>query len=100
MSNSGKRCCKSISSNIKSQDMFAIPVQLNYRGQTNYNTFCGGCISIILVISLTCIFGVELSRLYHEPDFQQYPPRYNFSNNRTTIMPQYGNTIAINLNNS
>ena len=45
---------------IRGTDLFGVPVQLTYKGQTAFNTICGGCISILLVISLATYFSLEL----------------------------------------
>ena len=58
-----------------------MPVQLTYRGERAFNTVCGGCISILLIISLMVYCGIEFHRLYIHPEYQQYPPRSNFSVN-------------------
>lgn len=35
---------------IRGFDLFAVPVQLNYKGQKAFNTAVGGCCSLILTI--------------------------------------------------
>ena len=92
--------CAKLGATIRSQDLFAVPVSLTYRGETAFNTFCGGCISILLILSLMGYFAVELHREYVHPEYQQNPTRYEFNSTSIMMHPQYGNTIAINLNRS
>ena len=44
--------CKKLSELIKGQDLFGAPVQLTYKGQKAFNTIFGGCVSIILVLTI------------------------------------------------
>ena len=45
-------------------------------------------------------FAIEFHREYVHPEYQKYPPRYDYSVNSTQILPQDGNTIAILLDSS
>ena len=58
-----------IRSTIKSQDMFAVPVQLSYRGAKSFNTVCGGLASIFLVLFLIAYFAFEMHQAYTKPDY-------------------------------
>ena len=59
--------CSKISKAVKSQDMFAVPVQLTYRGERAFNTRCGGCISIIIGFGLMIYFACEFNREFNHP---------------------------------
>lgn len=75
---------------IRAGDMFGIPVTLNYRGNTHYNTFMGGCMSIILYLIFGVFFVILLWRMVsksnvitnqneryldlHNPDFPEFLP--------------------------
>ena len=60
---------------IKSKDLFGVPVQLTYKGQSSFNTLCGGCVSILIIVSLVPYFVVELDQAYRFPDYKQSPAR-------------------------
>ena len=41
---------------LKSYDLFAIPVQLTYRGQTAFSSVFGGCMSLFMIAGLIIYF--------------------------------------------
>ena len=86
---------KKLAKAIKSQDLFAIPVQLTYRGEKGFNTFCGGCISVLLIAGLSTYFALSLHNLYMNPDYMVSPRRYDYSGNSSEMRPQDGNTITM-----
>ena len=86
-----------IANAIKMQDLFAVPVQLHYRGKPAFNTVCGGCVSILLVMSVIAFFSYEFHKVNMEPVYDQYPPRYDFSANKTQMLAHDGSTLSINL---
>ena len=45
-----------ITTTIRQQDLFGIPVQLTFRGEKAFNTIAGGCVSILIVILLIAYF--------------------------------------------
>ena len=49
--------------------MFGVPVQLTYKRQKKFNTSCGGCLSILMVIGLTSYFAFELHHEYANPTY-------------------------------
>ena len=59
-----------LSNTIEEQDLFAVPVQVTYRGKRAFGTFFGGCISIILILSLSIYFFYELYGQITEPTFK------------------------------
>ena len=42
---------------VKQQDLFAIPVQLTYKGERAFTSFCGGCVSILFALIAAAIFA-------------------------------------------
>ena len=52
---------------IKRQDLFKVPVQLRYKGKRGFSSFCGGCVSIIFVLTVLALFG------YYSHDFYKNP---------------------------
>ena len=56
---------------VRRSDLFAIPVQLTYKGQRKFDTFLGGCCTILLVIAaLTTLPLMILDGMYN-PDYTQ-----------------------------
>ena len=54
---------------VRKQDIFGIPVQLTYKGDTTFNTFCGGCISILFVLTFLTVFSLRLYECWRYPNF-------------------------------
>ena len=84
---------------IKSFDLFAIPVQLTYNGQSAYFTLCGGCVSLILIIGLSTYFGLGVREAYINPRYSKSPAEFNYITQGGSIQPQYGNTLAVSIDN-
>ena len=72
----------SVTDLIRQQDLFAIPVQLNYKGRRSFTTFIGGCCSILLVLSTIALF------IYSSIDFFSDP---RFSSNSSVSYITYSN---------
>ena len=54
---------------VKRQDLFAVPVQLTYKGERGFSTFCGGCVSIMFVLTVMALFGYYSHEFYMNPQF-------------------------------
>lgn len=54
---------------IRDKDIFAVPVQLSYKGQKAFNTVAGGCISIITILAFMAVFVITLRDQIVNPDF-------------------------------
>ena len=54
---------------VKRQDLFAIPVQLTYKGERGFSSFLGGCCSIIFVLTVMALFGYYSHSFYKNPHF-------------------------------
>ena len=52
---------------VRGTDLFGVPVQLTYKGRTTFNTICGGCLSILLVIGLVVYFALEFHQEWLHP---------------------------------
>ena len=59
---------------IKERDIFAIPVQLTYKGQRKFNTVCGGCCTIILYLAIFISFTILLLHELEKPEVKQTAP--------------------------
>ena len=83
---------------ITDQDLFGIPVQLTFKGDSAFNTFCGGCVSIIFIVTFTVIFCLQLHTSWTHPKFQSYPPELDYNIDSVVIEPMTGSTWAIGIN--
>ena len=54
---------------VRGKDLFAVPVQLNYKGQRKFNTLLGGCCSIFLLVGILVAFSFNLYYHIDEPEF-------------------------------
>ena len=54
---------------IRDRDLFAIPVQLTYKGQSGFNTLLGGSCSILMILTLLTVCVFELYELALNPQF-------------------------------
>ena len=50
------KLCFKVGSYVKESDLFGIPVQLTYKGQSAFNTLCGGIVSLMLISGLSIYF--------------------------------------------
>ena len=88
--------CSKIQKSIKGQDLFGIPVRLTYKGQQQFNTMLGGCLSILLVATFTAGFFYQLHKLYFEPSYMSYPTTFQFET-ENIIVPTNQSTVAFAL---
>ena len=54
---------------IKEQDLFGQPVILTYKGDTEHKTFCGGCVSVLLLLTTIAYFGIGIANQVLNPTF-------------------------------
>ena len=81
---------------IKNQDLFGVPVQLSYKGQTAFNTVCGGCLSVLIMMTFSVYFAVEIRQLYLHPEYLSTPYTLSFGS-RTINVPTSEGLIAVGL---
>ena len=48
-------------------DMFAVPVSLTYKGKTQFNTLCGGCFSLVIILTFVTYAGLSMHTLITQP---------------------------------
>ena len=87
---------KTLKSAIKGQDLFGVPVQLTYKGQTAFNTVLGGCLSILLAVVFAVYFAFAFKQLYLHPDYLSTPYRLSFGERNITVPASQG-MIAVRL---
>ena len=61
---------KSIAKCTRRQDLFAIPVQLTYKGHKAFNTMVGGCFSIFLILVFLTIIAIDVEKLIRDPEYR------------------------------
>ena len=79
---------------IRQRDLFGIPVQLTYKGAPAFNTICGGCVSIIMMLGFAVMFCINLYGVWFEPQFLNFPISKNYDLSKVRLKPSNGNTIA------
>ena len=59
---------------MKRRDGFGHPIQVNYKGETSYQTACGGFLTITVYITTMVIAFIQLKELslMLDPDIMQY----------------------------
>ena len=56
-------------------DMFAVPVSLTYKGKTQFNTLCGGCFSLVIILTFVTYAGLSMHTLITQPDLKSNSER-------------------------
>ena len=81
---------------IRSFDLFGRPVGLTYKGQRKFTTSIGGCISLILVLSIIAGAIIRFRQIYYYPEFQVLPAEINFRKQNLTLDFSV-NTVAVSV---
>ena len=55
---------------VRNFDLFAVPVSLTYKGKKRFNTLCGGCFSLFLILCFFSYAGISLHQLIKNPELQ------------------------------
>ena len=61
--------CKKISQSVRRRDLFAIPVQLTYKGQRKFHTLLGGFCTVILTIAAVVSLPIMIIDGIYNPDY-------------------------------
>ena len=73
-----------LSNAVRNVDMFAVPVSLTYKGKNRFNTFCGGCFSLLIILAFVIYSGIAMHKLITKPVL--------WSNSEVMIIPNAKNT--------
>ena len=84
-----------ITTTIRQQDLFGIPVQLTFKGQREFKTCFSGCISIAFVLTFVVYFCLELNSNWRNPNFLHYPATQDFEVTKVKLLPMTGSTVAV-----
>ena len=59
---------------VRSCDQFGATVNLNFKGETEYKTMCGGCFSLALRMLILAFFCMQLAAViqYDDPKILSY----------------------------
>ena len=68
-----KTLCKNSANLIREQDYFGVPVNLSYKGSSSYNTYCGGIVTILVVIACSVSFCISLHETLTNPIYEHQP---------------------------
>ena len=90
-----KNLFNKVGDSIRGLDIYGVPVQLTYKGQTNFNTVFGGLVSILVALVLAIFFVETLYEEYSWPQFQTLPVTFDVRDKKTYLNPALGNTIAV-----
>ena len=56
---------------VRSQDQFAIPVKLTYKGHRQFTTLMGGCCTIMMLLIICSMFAYSSMMHLKLPKFEQ-----------------------------
>ena len=81
---------------LKFFDLFGRPVQLTHKGHSTFRTSLGGCLSLLVIISISVFATIRLREIYFSPHFQLLPTDFDFNQNNVT-MDFLTNTLAVKI---
>ena len=58
---------QNVSNAVRNLDLFAVPVSLTYKGKTQFNTLCGGCFSLVIILMFVTYAGLSMHTLITKP---------------------------------
>ena len=85
---------------VRGLDLFAVPVSLTYKGNTKFNTLCGGCLSLVMILSLLTYAVMDLHFLMVHPVLTGNSERTYFSlinNTDAYRIPTQESTLAVSI---
>ncbi len=62
-------CQRKFSKLIKKQDSFGVPITLNYKGSSTYQSLFGGVMSIISKCLVLAYFGTQINTVYQKSSY-------------------------------
>ena len=75
----------SFTRSVKGLDFFAYPVTLTYRGLDQHKSFMGGCVTIIIVLTLLLYSSTTFFSLIFSAEYSSFPTEYNYSVDRPNV---------------
>ena len=63
---------------IKSKDFFATSVNLTYKGEGSHNSFCGGCVTVLVVLIIFFQSFGAFNDAVGNPEYSQLATTYNY----------------------
>ena len=87
--------CGKLFEAIKVQDFFARQVTFTFRGRSSYKSFVGGCITILVVLTITIGALIRLHSLIADPEFINYPEKLNFESKQKFELDTQTNMVSL-----
>ena len=69
-------CLSHLKDAVKGVDFFAIPVQLTYKNQRNFNTVVGGFCTLMIILGILVTFPILLLQDMTSPSFKMVVPTW------------------------
>ena len=85
---------------VRKLDLFAVRVQLSYKGQRFFRTAFGGCISLLLVLSFIFVVAFELNRSLMSPVLYSSIGFNYKSLDEQFLVPTKSSTVAVQISNA
>jgi hypothetical protein len=63
---------------IRELDYFGASVTLKFGGEDSFNTFCGGLVTILIVIGVSIESVFTYLDVYRRPEYNQLPITYDY----------------------
>ena len=85
---------------LRDLDLFAVPVNLKYKGKSKFGTSVGGCLSLLLILLFTVYSGYTLHEMIVKPALQNNSVQLYFSYSDNTDVYNIttsNSTIAIHI---
>ena len=76
---------KKFKDSVKSQDYFARAVTFTFKGEDSFKSFCGGCVTILLILAFVANSSYGLFQLCKYPTYNNSPPTYNYTKTNGTF---------------
>lgn len=85
---------------VRKLDLFAVRVQLSYKGQRFFGTAFGGCISLLLVLSFLSVVAFELNRSLMTPVLSSSIDFNYKALDEQFLVPTKSSTVAVQITNA
>ncbi len=70
---------------VKLQDRFARSVTFTIKGQDSFQSFCGGSVTIVILLGLLLTVTYQLYGVYSDPSYTVAPIKYDWNADKDTF---------------
>ena len=88
--------CRSIKRAVRSRDLFGAPVMLTFNGESQFKTWQGGLVSILILLSLAGGLSYRLYQELNAPEFISLPPLYDYNDSKVNVKAS-DNTMLVRM---